>query len=168
MVTVVIPALVLWATVTLNVGWALRSPANVAPTLVGCLLIAAGLGLLATTIRLFATLGKGTLAPWDPTLRLVVAGPYRYVRNPMISGVLGILLGESVLFGSWPISIWFAAFAIVNHLYFVRSEEPGLVRTFGAEYLRYMQHVPRWIPRRMAWEPMHGDTRNIERHPDPT
>ncbi len=27
-------------------------------------------------------------APWDPTQRLVVRGVYRYVRNPMISGVV--------------------------------------------------------------------------------
>ena len=53
---------------------------------IGGLLCLAGLVLLATTISLFVRRGKGTLAPWDPTSRLVVAGPYAYTRNPMISG----------------------------------------------------------------------------------
>ena len=66
------------------------------------------------TISLFARVGQGTLAPWDPTQRLVVLGPYRHVRNPMISGVLAILLGEAALLGSPPLLVWFGAFFAVN------------------------------------------------------
>ena len=52
------------------------------------------------TNRLFATIGHGTLAPWNPPEKLVVRGVYRHVRNPMITGVFCILLGEAVFFGS--------------------------------------------------------------------
>src|SRR5204863_8426316 len=61
----------------------------------GVVLVAIGLGLFVATLRLFVTVGRGTLAPWDPPKHLVVRGPYRYVRNPMISGVLFVLSGES-------------------------------------------------------------------------
>ena len=69
-------------------------------------------------------IGKGTLAPWDATTKLVTEGIYGHTRNPMISGVLVTLLGESILFGSIDILIWFIAFFIGNTLYFRFSEEP--------------------------------------------
>src|SRR5436853_4724025 len=55
--------------------------------LAGVIVLIAGLVLFASSLRRFATEGRGTLAPWDPPQRLVARGPYRYVRNPMISGV---------------------------------------------------------------------------------
>jgi protein-S-isoprenylcysteine O-methyltransferase Ste14 len=64
---------------------------------VGCLLLGIGLLLLVVTIRLFKKIGKGTLAPWNPTNKLVIEGVYGYVRNPMISGVSSMILGESTL-----------------------------------------------------------------------
>lgn len=48
----------------------------------------------------FAISGKGTPAPIDPPKRLVIRGPYHYVRNPMYIGGVLILTGESILFGS--------------------------------------------------------------------
>ncbi len=116
------------------------------------MLIGAGLALLVKTIRLFATVGKGTLAPWDPTQKLVVEGPYRHVRNPMITGVVTILLGEAVFWGSLAIAELAVVFFIINYVYFIVSEEPGLVRRFGEDYKTYMQHVPRWIPRTTPWD----------------
>ena len=56
--------------------------------LIGAASLAAGLLLFGSSLRQFAVRGKGTLAPWDPPKHLVVEGPYQYVRNPMISGVL--------------------------------------------------------------------------------
>ena len=55
---------------------------------VGLALLAIGSSLFVASLRLFATEGKGTLAPWDPPRELVLRGPYRFVRNPMISGVI--------------------------------------------------------------------------------
>jgi protein-S-isoprenylcysteine O-methyltransferase Ste14 len=114
-------------------------------------LIGLGLVLMAASIRLFATVGKGTLAPWAPTQRLVVQGIYRHVRNPMISGLFFVLLGEAVLAASLPLFIWFVVFVAGNAAYIPLVEEPGLVKRFGDEYLTYKQNVPRWIPRLKAW-----------------
>jgi protein-S-isoprenylcysteine O-methyltransferase Ste14 len=147
-VTLAIPALLLWLTGS-HVGWGV-APLTIA---VGALLIALGLSLFLRTVTLFATAGRGTLAPWDPTQRLIVRGPYRYVRNPMITGVLTILLGEAVLLGSWVILIEAAIFFAINAVYFPLFEEPGLRRRFGADYDRYRANVPRWIPRLRPWNP---------------
>jgi protein-S-isoprenylcysteine O-methyltransferase Ste14 len=118
---------------------------------VGLLPLAVGLTLVARTVALFARVGRGTLAPWDPTSRLVVRGPYRYVRNPMISGVLFVLVGEALLFGSPAIAVEAACVFLVNAVYFPLVEEPGLAQRFGDEYERYRANVPRWIPRLRAW-----------------
>jgi protein-S-isoprenylcysteine O-methyltransferase Ste14 len=111
-----------------------------------------GLALMIATIRLFATVGKGTLAPWEPPQRLVVRGVYRHVRNPMISGVLSVLLGESVLMASMPLFRWFLIVVVINTIYIPLLEEPGLVRRFGEDYQVYKRNVPRWVPRLTPWE----------------
>ena len=137
-VALVIPALIVWA------GGAQIEPVT---AVIGALLIGIGLAVVAWTVWLFARIGRGTLAPWDPTSRLVVSGPYRYVRNPMITGVGTILAGQALFFRSSGIAIELAVFALVNAIYFPLVEEPGLRRRFGAEYEEYCARVPRWLPR---------------------
>src|SRR5262245_51826436 len=110
-----------------------------------------GFAFFAWSVTLFTRVGRGTLAPWDPTRKLVVVGPYRYVRNPMISGVVFMLAGEAIFFGSRSVASWAATFLLVNHVYFVLLEEPGLEEKFGEEYRAYKAHVPRWIPRLRPW-----------------
>jgi protein-S-isoprenylcysteine O-methyltransferase Ste14 len=139
----VVPALVVWG----------EDVAAWPRALAGAALIALGLALVARTVALFATVGRGTLAPWDPTARLVVRGPYRRVRNPMITGVLSVLLGETLLFGSPALLAWFAIVFAVNAVYFPLVEEPGLRRRFGADYEAYRAAVPRWLPRLRPWHP---------------
>lgn len=111
----------------------------------------AGLVLAIWTSRIFLTFGKGTPAPWDPPKKLVVRGPYRHVRNPMITAVLVILFGESLLCQSWAIAGWMVLFFIANAIYFPFSEEKGLEKRFGDAYRRYKANVPRWIPRIRGW-----------------
>lgn len=127
---------------------------NLLRMIVGAVVIAVGVFLLAKCIHLFSEIGNGTLAPWNPTKHMVIVGPYRYMRNPMILGVLLILLGESVCLYSLSILIWFAVCFLINHIYFIKSEEPGLVKRFGNEFERYKENVPRWIPRRRPWIPL--------------
>ena len=138
MVTIVIPALILWSQ---------GADVSVVSAIFGGLLIALGLALATWTWTLFVTEGRGTLAPWDATTQLVVSGPYRYVRNPMITGVALILAGEAVLFQSWPIAVLFVWFVLLNAIYFPLVEERGLRRRFGADYEAYCADVPRWVPR---------------------
>jgi protein-S-isoprenylcysteine O-methyltransferase Ste14 len=118
-------------------------------------LVAAGLGLALAvwTVTLFTRFGRGTPAPWDPPQKLVTRGPYLYVRNPMIIGVLFMLLAETLLFQSWPIFFWMVFFFLINSLYFPLFEERSLEIRFGMDYLEYKKHVPRWIPRLTPWNP---------------
>jgi len=117
----------------------------------GALLLCGGFALLYVTVRLFARKGRGTLAPWDPPRKLVTDGVYRYVRNPMITGVLFMLIGEAILLGSWSLLVWAVLFALTNTTYFRFFEEPGLARRFGDGYLLYRNNVPMWLPRLRPW-----------------
>lgn len=106
-----------------------------------------GLALMIKTISLFVHIGKGSLAPWNPTQKLVVVGPYAYVRNPMLLGVFLVLAGEALLFQSWALLIYLLVFIVINAVYFPLSEEKGLLKRFGEDYADYKRNVPRFIPR---------------------
>lgn len=117
----------------------------------GAGVFAAGFALFAWCVALFARVGRGTLAPWDPTRRLVAVGPYRHVRNPMISGVALMLAGQALFWRTGVLALWLGAFFLINHTYFLLSEEPGLERRFGPGYREYRANVPRWLPRIRPW-----------------
>ena len=146
MVTIVLPSILLYLT-----NWHLDR-AQVWTVILGIICLIIGLCLVVSTVKLFLTVGKGTLAPWDPTRKLVVSGPYAYVRNPMITGVVLILLAESLIFYSSALCIWAIVFACVNIIYFILSEEPGLRKRFGKEYEEYCNNVPRIVPRLTPWK----------------
>ncbi len=116
------------------------------------ILFLSGLGLMSWTIFLFAHIGKGSLAPWNPTQKLITTGPYAYVRNPMLTGVFLVLLGEALLFQSMALFWYLVIFMVINAVYFPLSEEKGLVKRFGAEYEVYKRNVPRFIPRLRPWK----------------
>jgi protein-S-isoprenylcysteine O-methyltransferase Ste14 len=137
-VAIAVPALLVW------LGGANIRPAT---AILGAVFFLIGLALVIWTVTLLGKVGRGTLAPWDPTSRLVVRGPYRYVRNPMITGVGTMLAGQAVFFRSWAIAVELVLFGAVNAIYFPLVEEPGLRRRFGAEYEEYCARVPRWLPR---------------------
>ena len=146
-VLIFIPALVLYLA---GYRWTLNHPALLA---LGGVLLILGLLLAGWTMRLFAVKGKGTAAPWNPPKNLVVSGPYRHVRNPMITSVLTMLLAEALLLNTWWCFGLFALFTLGNMIYFPLFEEKDLEKRFGASYLEYKHHVPRWIPRLMPWNP---------------
>ncbi len=149
-VTVVVPT---WLArqngVTLGVS---RNAVGIFGQGIGVILIAIGLTLFVASLRRFATEGEGTLAPWDPPRRLVLLGPYRYVRNPMISGVVFVVFGEALLLSSTAHLEWALLFLGMNLVYIPLLEEPQLKRRFGSEYGEYCRHVPRIFPRFRAWQ----------------
>jgi|RhiMetdeSRZDD1v2_1073273.scaffolds.fasta_scaffold24310_3 protein-S-isoprenylcysteine O-methyltransferase Ste14 len=144
MVTGVVPLVLAVLTVAPNT---LAVPMIVA----GALIFAPGLALLMVTTGLFAR-HHGSLAPWNPPAALVVVGPYRYCRNPMISGVYAMLLGEAVALQSPWLAVWALAFVIGMSSHIVLHEEPMLRKRFGESYATYCKHVPRWFPRLTPYE----------------
>jgi protein-S-isoprenylcysteine O-methyltransferase Ste14 len=154
--TVLIPASI--------VGWSdlhmpdLSSPLIAGLVTIGGLLIAGGLSLLVWTVLLFDRVGEGTLgvgkALGEP-VHLVLVGPYRHVRNPMITGVLCILLGEAAVAASGWLLLWFAIFFACLATFIRFWEEPHLAQRYGGYYVNYRQNVPAWIPRVSAWTPTH-------------
>lgn len=150
-VVVVVPRWLLRAWAMSDTVWVGGTAPELIGHIAGSLIFLSGFALFGWCVSLFARVGKGTLAPWDPTQRLVAVGPYKYVRNPMISGVVTMLIGESVFHGSRVLAVWAATFIALNYIFFLIFEEPDLESRFGEDYRRYKAAVPRWIPRRTPW-----------------
>jgi protein-S-isoprenylcysteine O-methyltransferase Ste14 len=151
MFTVLVPGAVVWwiPRNVIHVDWDIRH-------LVGWIPVAVGAALYFWCASQFLLRGKGTpnisfarhlsfLIGREP-LSLVTSSIYRYSRNPMYVGVLMMIFGEAVLFGSLNLVIYGLVVAIWFHLVVVFIEEPHLRKTRGEEYLRYCRETPRWLP----------------------
>jgi protein-S-isoprenylcysteine O-methyltransferase Ste14 len=126
---------------------------SIAIQAVGVPVLGVGLLLFGTSLRQFVVRGRGTLAPWDPPKHLVVDGPYRHVRNPMISGVVFILFGEAMVLLSPSHLAWAVLFLVLNLIFIPLLEEPELESRFGEAYREYCRHVARIVPRLKPWKP---------------
>jgi protein-S-isoprenylcysteine O-methyltransferase Ste14 len=111
----------------------------------GASIMILGFLILMSCILRFATEGKGTISPLDPTKNLVAKGLYRYSRNPMYVGVMLLLLGEAVFWQSLVLAGYAAIVFIGFNLFIIFHEEPRLKRDFGTEYELYFQKVRRWF-----------------------
>jgi len=142
LVLVFLPArLLLWAGVA--------PPQSLGPVQIGGIVIAtAGAVLALWCVGTFVRVGRGTPAPFDPPRRLVVAGPYRFVRNPMYLGAGLAVVGAALSYASWWLSGYLGLLFLASHLFIVFHEEPALERSFGREYREYCEAVGRWVPRR--------------------
>jgi protein-S-isoprenylcysteine O-methyltransferase Ste14 len=116
------------------------------PEIGGLLIGSVGAAVALSCVFTFAFIGKGTPAPFDPPRRLVVRGPYRFVRNPMYIGAALAVAGAALFYESVALVVFVAGFLLVTHLFVVLYEEPTLRRTFGPEYESYCQRVHRWRP----------------------
>jgi protein-S-isoprenylcysteine O-methyltransferase Ste14 len=114
----------------------------------GGVLILPGAAIILRCFLDFIRRGRGTPAPYDPPRRLVIAGLYRYVRNPQYIGVFLVVLGEAIWFGNALLFAYAGFLAIAYHLFVRLYEEPTLGRMFGEDYVRYCDAVPRWLPKR--------------------
>src|SRR5436309_5175980 len=103
-----------------------------APQVAGMIMVTIGTALALWCVFTFVFIGKGTPAPFDPRRKLVIRGPYRFVRNPMYIGAAIALAGAALFYGSLPILIYAGLFLLATHLFVVLYEEPTLRRTFGS------------------------------------
>jgi protein-S-isoprenylcysteine O-methyltransferase Ste14 len=127
--------------------------------MMGVAIAAGGVAVLIDSFARFALEGLGTPAPPAPTDRLIVTGPYRFVRNPMYVAVTSLIVGQGLLFGSPALFAYAAAFAGITAAFVHAYEEPTLLRAYGAEYETYRGQVPGWWPRLTAWSPTDRDER---------
>jgi len=111
-------------------------------------LFAAGAGFYLACVWLFGANGRGTPAPIDPPKKLVMRGPYRWVRNPMYLAVLLFVLGEVVFFRHLTLALYLVFLASAFQLFVIAVEEASLRRRFGAIYSDYCNVTNRWLPRR--------------------
>jgi len=118
------------------------------PQISGLLICSVGAAIALSCVFAFAFIGKGTPAPFDPPRRLVVRGPYRFVRNPMYIGAALAVAGAALFYKSLALAAFVAGFLVVTHLFVIIYEEPTLRRVFGPEYQAYCVHVHRWRPTR--------------------
>jgi protein-S-isoprenylcysteine O-methyltransferase Ste14 len=116
------------------------------PEVLGLIVAILGLALALTCVLTFAVVGRGTPAPFDPPRTLVIAGPYRYVRNPMYIGAGTALLGAALYYRSLALTGYALVFLLITHLFVMLYEEPHLRRVFGEPYEDYVRHVHRWMP----------------------
>ncbi|WP_448808729.1 methyltransferase family protein [Agromyces bauzanensis] len=126
-------------------GLTMPFPPIAGPTGVAVFLLASALGLWSAAAM--STRGGGTPLPAAMPNRLVVAGPYRFVRNPM--AIAGIVQGLAVglLLSSWLVIAYAIAGSLVWN-YVVRPlEESDLAARFGDDYRRYRMSVRCWWPR---------------------
>jgi len=152
-VFILIPAIILL--ISGHVRWFCGKtfPESMVVVAVTFFLACVGVSVALWTVMLFHTHGNGTPVPWAPPKKLIVLGPYAYVRNPMIMAALAILLAGALLFGSIGILIWAGVLWGLTTLYITLIEEPGLKHRFGDEYVEYSKNVARWVPRMTPWVP---------------
>lgn len=149
-VLVLIPGAILWLVVAAEGAILPAGPAELRFWM-GVFLGVFGLVMAIKTTRLFVRFGEGTPAPWAPPKKLVVQGPYRRTRNPMITGVSYLIGAEALLIGSWHLIVWMVVFFVANCFYICLVEEPALEKRFGEEYRLYKANVPRWMNRLRPW-----------------
>lgn len=127
------------------------------PQIAGLLIGTVGAAIALACVFTFAFVGKGTPAPFDPPRRLVIRGPYRFVRNPMYIGAALAVAGAALFYESIALAAFVIGFLVVTHLFVVLYEEPTLRRTFGPEYQAYCDHVHRWWPSNYHLQPKSGN-----------
>ena len=113
-------------------------------TLVAVLPLLLGLFVMVSGARAFNR-AETPLLPFETSTTLVVAGPFRFTRNPMYLGMTLILAGTAVFFGSLaPLLSVPVFFFLIRHQYVI-PEENMMKELFGEEYLLYCRRVRRWI-----------------------
>lgn len=130
-------------------GWAGRA-------WLGGLLFAAGSAAGLASAWCMAVVGRGTPVPFDAAQRLVVAGPYRVVRNPMAVSAVAQTIGVAVALGSAATGVLAVGGGVLWNVAIRPSEERFLAEQFGQEYERYREALRCWVPR---WPPVPGSTR---------
>ena len=127
--------------------WRLVLPLPAAVDVVGIVVVVAASAHGLWSAAAMTVEGDGTPLPSAMPNRLVVAGPYRFVRNPMALAGIAQGVGVGLLMSSWMVVVYALAGSLVWNYAIRPHEEIDLVRAFGDEYRAYARAVRCWIPR---------------------
>ena len=109
-------------------------------------MIAIGLAVTAWSAFHFLKV-RGTPVPFNPPPTVVNTGPYRYARNPMLTGVFLFLFGIGFIVNSASLVFFFTPlYVLINVWELKKIEEPELIKRLGNEYIEYRNHTPMFIP----------------------
>lgn len=158
----VLPSAVVYLERRLGIpGFSFSGQTAVAVTL---FLLCSALGLVSGVTM--AWRGSGTPIPFDGPNRLVVQGPYAYLRNPMVVAGLGQGIAVGIAFGSFSVLGYAVAGGLVWQLLARPAEEADLLETFGDEYSAYCDQVRCWFPRRQPYRQNERASRSLwKTHP---
>lgn len=110
----------------------------------GGVLILIGMSLILWAVRLFARAGT-TIKPFEASTKMIVAGPYRWSRNPIYLGMAMILLGIGLALGTLTPFAILPLFVWLIQKNFIAHEEAMLDKSFGPAYAEYKKRIRRWL-----------------------
>lgn len=132
--------------VTLKQRWMLALPAPEGVRVVGVVLVVAASVVGLWSAASLTTKGDGTPLPSASTNRLVIAGPYLLLRNPMAVAGIAQGVGVGLILGSWMVVVYALAGSLVWNYAIRPHEEADLIATFGDDYVAYQRTVRCWVP----------------------
>lgn len=140
-------ALFVFFAVLLDGALALRWPIPVTVSeLLSIPMMAIGVAITAWSVFHFLKV-SGTPVPFNPPPTLVNSGPYRYARNPMLTGVFLLLFGIGFAIKSLSLVVLFTPLYVLANVWELKEiEEPELIRRLGDEYLEYRKRTPMFVP----------------------
>ena len=105
-----------------------------------------GIAVAVPAVRAFRS-ADTTVDPFTPdkASRLVIAGVYRFSRNPMYLGLLCLLAAWATWLSNLAAFAWLAAFVLYMNRFQIQPEERALTEQFGEKYREYTKSVRRWI-----------------------
>ena len=128
----------------LNRRWPLPVGDDVVIKVLAWVLTFASLALAVSSIGNFRR-SRTSIVPVRPATALVIAGPYRFTRNPMYVGMAALTVALALFLDTWWVMVLLVPVLLVVRLFVIAPEERYLRRRFGADYVAYMRRVRRWL-----------------------
>ena len=137
-------ALAVFVGYLLNQRWPLPIGGGASVQALAWLLFGAWLVLTVSSIGNFRR-SRTSIVPIRPATTLVIAGPYRFTRNPMYVGLAVLTVALGLFLDSWWPILLLVPVLFVVRAFVIAPEERYLERRFGADYVAYTRRVRRWL-----------------------